>query len=415
MDDRFRPRHLAIFFSPIGLRGRERLLLALARRLLADGHRVDLLTPSSAPWMREALPAGVRLIDLGRWWMGREGRRLRSKRRTYLSVLPLAGYLRTRRPDVLLAASIPPAITALLARRISRGRTPVVVRQSNTLHVPGDPEYGQVAPRPRDAQVRALYPEAQAVIAVSDGVADNLLRATEVPRESIRSVPNGVDLPVVKAAAREAPTHPWFDDGGPPVVVNVGRTVSKKDHRTLLRAFARLRARRPARLIIFGKDGGEQQALEALARELAIADSVDLAGFYTNPFAHVARADLFVLSSISEGMCNALIEALACGCPVVSTDCESGAREILDDGRYGPLVPIGDDASLAGAMARTLDAPLPRSELEARAAVFDVERAAAAYAEVLLGVAAGAALDDAGTDGLSASSVPDAAADDTAP
>ena len=158
--------------------------------------------------------------------------------------------------------------------------------------------------------------------------------------------------------------------------------------------------------MIFGGDGGEHEKLSTLARELGVADRVDFAGHYANPFAELAAADLFVLSSISEGMCNALIEALACGCPCLSTDCRSGAREILDDGRVGPLVPIGDDGALARAMAATLDAPPSGETLAGRAADFDVQAAAGAYARILLeaasgrppgaGQAAGAALARAG-------------------
>lgn len=385
------PRRVAIFFSPLGIRGRERLLLSIARRLLAQGHQTDFLTASSAPWMQEVLPPNARLIDLGRWWMGRDANGRYSKRRTYLSVLPLGLYMRRQRPDVVLAASIPPAISALTARKLLRCPVPVVIRQSNTLHVPSDPQYAQIRARPRDRRVRKLYPEAQTVIAVSKGVAENIVRATGLPAHRTVTVPHGIDLAMLGAAAAEPPSHRWFRDRSAPLIVNVARMVPKKDQATLLRAFARVLRQRPAKLVIFGSDGGEYERLQSLAHALDIDGHVDFAGFEPNPFAHLARADLFVLSSISEGMPSAPIEALACGCPVVCTDYQSGAREILDEGHYGPVVPVGDDASLAEAIIRTLDAPLPRSVLKDRAKAFGIEKAAAAYADVLLRAASGQA------------------------
>lgn len=379
-------QRIAIFLLPVGLLGRERLLLAVARRALAEGHCVDVLTPSGAPWLRAALPAGCNLVDLSGWWMGREGAGLRPKGRTYAAIPSLVRYLRRETPDVLLAASIPPAIAALLARRLSGGRTKIVVRQSDPLRIAGDPRYDAILPRRRDRYIPALWKRADAVIAVSGEVATNIRRAAGLPEGIVHAVPNAVDLTALAAAAAEEPTHPWFGDGGPSPIVNVARLGPQKDQATLLRAFAAVRARRPARLVIFGQDMGSGPALRDLAGDLGIAGDVDFAGFEENPYSHMARASLFVLSSTREGMCNALIEALACGCPTVSTDCPCGSREVLGDGTYGPLVPVGDNVRLAWAMERTLDRPLPADTLRQRARTFDVDAAARAYLDVLTGV-----------------------------
>jgi len=143
-----------------------------------------------------------------------------------------------------------------------------------------------------------------------------------------------------------------------------------------------VRAVRPARLLILG-EGKKRTTLEALARKLGVASDVGLPGFVDNPFAYMARAAVFVLSSAWEGFGNVVAEALACGCPVVSTDCPSGPAEILDGGAYGPLVPVGDDAALAKAILSVLETPPDPERLRARAALFSVDRVADQYLEVL--------------------------------
>ena len=169
------------------------------------------------------------------------------------------------------------------------------------------------------------------------------------------------------------------------MLLGVGKLKPQKDFACLIRAFARVRATRPVRLIVLG-DGPQREALLVLARTLGVADAVALPGFVANPFAYLGRAAAFVLSSAWEGLANVVIEALACGCPVVSTDCPSGPAEILAGGKYGRLVPVGDDAALANAIAATLDAPPRQESLRDRARHFSVDRAAAQYRRVLLGM-----------------------------
>jgi glycosyltransferase involved in cell wall biosynthesis len=166
------------------------------------------------------------------------------------------------------------------------------------------------------------------------------------------------------------------------VLVAVGRLHEQKDFQTLLRAFALVRARRSARLIILG-EGPERPALEAGVAKLGLTEDVDLPGFVPNPYAFMAGASQFVLSSRYEGLPTVLIEAMACGCPVVSTDCPSGPGEILDNGKYGRLVPVGDAAALAEAMEATLDAPPPAAELKARADLFHIDRVIDSYRRLL--------------------------------
>jgi glycosyltransferase involved in cell wall biosynthesis len=371
---------IAIFAALQGEHGRDRLLCAVARVLLARGHAVDLVLPRPVePAFRPELPTGARIVDLVPCWLPR---RWRPRAPVYLTLVRLAAYLRRTQPDVLLGGSIPPNLTALVARRRSRVATRIVLRQSNVIRIAGDPEYGGIAPRRRDGLVKRWFGEADAVIAVAQGVADNVVKATGIAAARVHAVPAGIDADVAARAA-EPLEHPWFAPGAPPVLVTVGRQVPKKDHATLLRALARLRATRDVRLVILGGRAGASADLDALIPRLGLAAAVDRPGSVANVFPYLARANAFILSSMSEGMPNALLEAMASGCPVVSTDCPSGPNELLDGGRYAPLVPVGDDAALAEAIARVLDDPPDTGPLRERAAAFSVGRSAEAYADIL--------------------------------
>jgi glycosyltransferase involved in cell wall biosynthesis len=232
---------------------------------------------------------------------------------------------------------------------------------------------------------RHFYPRADAIIAVSNGIADDLAQVTGLPRERITTIYSPVITPELQEKARAPLDHPWFAQGSPPVLLGVGRLVPQKDFPTLLKAFARVRAVRKARLVILG-EGIRRMELETLVRELGVAADVTLPGFVANPFPYMAGASVFVLSSAWEGLPGVLIEAMACGCPVVSTDCPSGPAEILDGGAYGPLVPVGNDEALAKAILSVLETPPDPERLRVRAALFSVDRAADRYLEVLLGV-----------------------------
>jgi glycosyltransferase involved in cell wall biosynthesis len=376
--------HIALFiYGPSG-GGATRRTLTLAGGFAERGHRVDLVVVDADGPLATDVPADVRLVVLDAPLIRLAGRmkRRRRKRRITASTFALARYLRRERPDVLMSAANHVHLTALFARRISRAPVRLVLRVSNHLtqsHLGGA---GRARPN-RLKLARHAYGWADAIIGVSQGIADDLVEHTAQTRDSAFAVTNPTYTPAIESASAAPIDHPWLAAGTPALLLGVGRLAPAKDFATLLRALARVRSRRPANLVILG-EGGKRAGLEAQARELGLEDAVALPGFVDNPFAWMSRADLFVLSSAWEGSPGVLVEALACGCPVVSTDCPSGPDEILAGGTFGRLVPVGNDEALADAILAALESPVDRDVLRARAREFDVDHAVERYLDVLL-------------------------------
>jgi glycosyltransferase involved in cell wall biosynthesis len=230
--------------------------------------------------------------------------------------------------------------------------------------------------------MRWLYPLVDQIIAVSQGVAEDIREITGLPPERITVIHNPVITARLLAMAREPVAHPWFNAAEPPVILGAGRLTRQKDFPTLIRAFARVQRHRPARLVILG-EGRQRLALKTLAAELGVASEVDLPGFVVNPYAYMAKAAVFALSSTWEGSPNVLTEALALGTPAVATDCPSGPREILGEGRYGALVPVSDSASLAQAILATLDDPPDCTLLRQAVREYSLESSVLAYLQAL--------------------------------
>lgn len=232
---------------------------------------------------------------------------------------------------------------------------------------------------------RALWPFADAVVTNSSAVAADLKRIAPRISARVRVIRNPVVWPDLFPRAAEPVDHPWMCDGRVPVVLAAGGLRPVKDHTTLLKAFALVAGERTVRLVIIG-DGSERDRLYELARKLGIASSVDLPGFQRNPFAWMARAHVFVMSSIFEGAPNALIQAMACGTTVVSTDCPGGTREILGDGAWGALTPVGNHRALAAAISEALNNPMAPSKLIGRANDFAAESSISAYEDAIAAV-----------------------------
>jgi glycosyltransferase involved in cell wall biosynthesis len=193
----------------------------------------------------------------------------------------------------------------------------------------------------------------ESLVAVSEGAAADLAQTLRLPRNIVKVIYNPIISPEMFEKAKESFDHPWFAPRQPPVLLGIGRLVPEKDFRTLVLAFEKVRRHMPCRLMILG-EGKDLMALRGIVNSAGLSDDVAFPGFVENPYKYMARSSLFVLSSLREGLPTVLIEALALGVPVVSTDCESGPREILEGGRYGQLVKPGDADALAAAIREAL-------------------------------------------------------------
>ena len=363
-----RPRKVACFLPSLGGGGAERVVLNVATALARRGYSVDLVLGSPKGSYMDQLAGELDVVSL-------------KCRKTIFGVLPLGRYLMRRRPDVLMSATETANIVAVAATRWAPGR-PVrtVLRQGNTFSTVRSATPG--ARRLLFPLLRWALRRADAVVAVSSGVAGDLARHVLRADQGAWVIPNPVLREQVVADAALPAAHAWLQDDTSPVVLAVGRLVPEKDYPTLLAAFARVAQARRVRLVILG-DGRERERLTTLARRLRIAEVVDMPGFQRNPYAYMARAHVVVLSSRSEGMPNVLVEAMACGTPVVSTDCPHGPREVLADGKWGKLVPVGDSEAMSAAILQTLDEVPDRESLGARARCFSLKRAVDAYERVL--------------------------------
>ncbi len=381
-------KHIAVFIYALTGGGAQRRTVTLANAFAECGHDVDLVVVHAEGVIHHELAPRVRLVDLGDGY-GRlhEAVRRRGAPRglqTALAVPALARYLRRRRPDVLLSAASHVNLVAVAATRLSRTPIPLVLRTSN--HPSGNLAHHPPVQRLVRAWLkwlaRRFYPRADAIVAVSRGVARELGRLTGLPPERITVIDNPVLTARLRRRMAEPLEHPWLEPGSPPVILAAGRFTLQKDFPTLLEAFRRIARDCDARLVILG-DGPGRQALAERARAQGLGDRVLMPGYVDNPLAWMRRARLFALSSLWEGLPGVLVEALACGLPVVSTACPSGPAEILEDGAFGTLVPVGDAEALGRAMLEALAARPEPLLLRARAEHFALAPAIKAYLDVL--------------------------------
>lgn len=329
---------IAFFLPGLYEGGAERVFLNLAKGIAQRGYPVDLvLARAEGPYM-DQVPDCVRLVDL-------------HAARVVTSVPALSCYLRRERPSAMLSALFANLI-ALMSRRVSGYPRRLMISEHNTLSSvtrnKSDLRW-QIYPR----LASWLYPWADGILAVSNGVAEDLARTTTINRDRIQVLYNPVITPELREKSKASFDHPWFQPSEPPVIISVGRLTSQKAFDGLMRAFACVIEKRPARLLILG-EGEDRPMLEALIRERQLEQWVNLPGFVQNPYAYMARASLFVLPSRWEGLPTVLIEALYLGTPIVATDCPGGTREILKNGEYGTLVPVNCPNALADAMLNSL-------------------------------------------------------------
>jgi glycosyltransferase involved in cell wall biosynthesis len=357
------PPDLAIFAATSGHSGVDRIVANLLPEFARAGLRIHLLQVRGHGPHIDALPEGVRRIDLG-------------SRHVTTSLWPLYRYLRQYRPRVLMSDKDRANRTALRARMLARVPTRCFVRLGTTVSVNLEAKGRLEAWLQRRSIVR--YVQADGVIVPSQGAADDLAHLSGLPQKAIKVLPNPIVTPGLDEFARAPSPHAWLEDPDIPVILGVGSLTPRKDYATLVRAFALLRRKRPCRLIILG-EGKEESRLRELAAELGVGEDVLLPGFTPNPYAWMARAAVFAHSSRWEGLGIVLVEALALGIPVISTDCPSGPREVLGYGRHGRLVPVADANALSDAIEAALITPPCAHALRAAASRFRVDAAAKQY------------------------------------
>lgn len=334
---------VAVAMPSFAAAGAERVCLELVGGLLDDDVDVDVVVATDDGGLRGEVPPGARTFVLGH-------------RRVALCLPRLVAYLRTQRPDALISCLDHMNVLSIVAARLVRPRAWVMVTEHNTLSV-SSRHSRDLRDKVMPLLIGVAYRGADRIVAVSDGVADDLARTARLPRRLIQTVYNPVHFERLATAASEPADHPWLSAGAGPVVLAAGRLIAQKDFPTLLRALALLPE--DVRLILLG-EGQDRPALERLVDDLGLAHRVDIHGFVENPYPYFRAADVFVLSSQWEGLPTVLIEALAFDTPIVATDCRSGPREILEGGRFGRLVPVGEPEPMAAAIAAALASPLSR-------------------------------------------------------
>lgn len=356
-------KHIAFFIPSMVGGGAERVVVNLLKGMLSENVSLDLVLASASGAYMNQIPPQVRIVNL-------------DCQRVIKAILPLSRYLRKNQPNVLISHLCHANVIAALAKKLTFSDTQLILVEHDTLSVS---ESELFRARFVPPLMKLLYPCADKIVGVSQAVSQDLETQLDLKKGKVKTIYNPVVDSGLINEAKAHLDHSWLlQPGSPPVFLAVGRLTIKKDFATLIKAFASLREKVTARLIILG-EGELRPELEAMTKKLGIAEDVSMPGFVKNPYAYMNRASAFILSSIWEGLPTVLIEAMACGCPVISTDCPSGPREILANGQYGELVPMGDVMALSSAMLRVLESPTSNQLSIQRAMYFSFERAVSQY------------------------------------
>lgn len=361
--------HIALFLDSLTAGGSERVIVKLANTFARREHTVSVVIIRPIMDYASELDSAVRLINL-------------QAKRMAVGGLRFAQYIRKHNPHAILSTITRVNSWAIIAHRLSRSPARLVVREAST---PSQVARHLRTPKQRLEQLsfRYLYPKADAVVVPSRGVYRDIVCWVPQLEQKLRVIYNPVIDENLYLKSQQPVSHPWFDQKTNPVILAVGRLIWDKGFEVLIKAFQQVRKAWNARLVILG-EGEERGRLESLVQEYRLHEFVWMPGFDPNPFKYMRRADVFVLSSRREGLPNALIQAMACGCPAVSTKCPSGPDEILDGSRYGELVPVDDVEALAEAIGRVLQGnrkSVPKEWLTQ----FEVEHVADQYLKLLIG------------------------------
>ncbi len=370
--------YVSLFIPNLDGGGAERVMLHLAEGFAAYNLAVDLVVAQSKGAYLSEVPDSVRLIDL-------DAKAPLLFHKTRL----LKQYLEQEQPKFLIT-TLDILSSGTWAKLLAGVDTQVVMCVQTHLSRQFQDRHGLLMQTFKWATVKRFYPMADAIVAASSGVAQDLAQNADIPRQRISVIHNPVVTPDFSQKAAAAVDHLWFESDQPPVLLGVGRIVKQKSFATLVKAFALVRQQQPAKLMILGdvdpREPDVKPELDRLIKQFGITDDVAFPGFVDNPYAYMAKADVFVLSSIYEGFGNVVAEAIAAGTPVVSTDCDSGPAEILEQGKYGKLVPVGNAEAMAEAIVAMLRQPTDARDLMARSQAFTIDCVVRQYLDILNGL-----------------------------
>ncbi|MBA4317005.1 MAG: glycosyl transferase [Flavobacterium sp.] len=329
---------IAFFLISLNGGGAERVMVTLANTVAKLGADVELVVGKlDGPYVKE-ISNKVVVVEL------KQSRAIRC-------LLPLSSYLKKSKPDICFSTLDYINVIVILANLIAGNPSKIVVREASTFSE-NIKTAKKIVKLLLPKLIKHLYPLAYKIVAVSNGVKENLICQFGLPKDKIKVIYNPVDFEKIQSLSENKVAHKWLEACERkefPVILAVGRFSVAKDYPTLLRAFASLVEKTNARLIVLGEGECMSQAIK-ISNDLGIEKHVSFPGFVDNPFPYMKLSEVFVLSSIYEGMPNSLLQATVLGCKIVSTDCLSGPNEILENGKYGSLVAVGDYKAMAEAI-----------------------------------------------------------------
>ncbi len=361
------PKHIAIFLPSLRGGGAERVMLTFANELVNQGLKIDLvLVNTNGPYLKD-VDKRIKVVDLG-------------CNRQFKAIFGLISYIRKNKPSAIFSALVTTNVIAASTRFFLRTKFKIIISERAVSSMAlRDISFPQRKIFPK--LIKFFYCFADAIIAVSNGVKEDLEKNFMIPSHMIKVIYNPINFEEIQKKKEELVIHPVFNNSNEKIIISVGRLTKQKNFKLLISAFATVNENIPSTMIILG-EGDLKETLIKHATKLKVQKKVHFLGFVDNPFAWMARADLFVLSSNYEGLPGSLLQAMACGIKVVSTDCPSGPAEILQGGKWGRLVPVNDTNALTVAMMNSLKDKVP-PDVSRRANHFTIKKAMQSFNKLL--------------------------------